>query len=410
MQILFTNLGLSSKIYLLRGSGESLLPDGRGGHKYYQSQDCWRLVVSNKNDLLTIEKYTGFLTRKGNMIEDRVYRDNTKKSTKVVSIEYVGKEDVYCPTVYNDEHIFVSQGVKTFNCSEIQLPNNMDESFVCCIGSLNLLHWDEMKETDAVEVYIDLLNAVMVDFIDKTENLPGMGRAHLFAKNHRAIGLGVLGYHSYLQSKGIPVESLQAKGANYEIFKTISNRANKRSQQLCSDFGLTSIREGYANTTTMAVAPTKSSSFILGQVSMGIEPYMSNYFVKDLAKVKSVFKNPFLEQHLEKLGLNTSETWEDLLAHNGSVQHLDIPNKEVFKTFSEISPAEVVLQAAQRQEFIDQSQSLNLYIHPSVPVKDINRLHISAWEQGVKTLYYQIGESSAQNFVRDISTCVSCEA
>ena len=294
-------------------------------------------------------------------------------------------------------------------CSEIQLPNNIDESFVCCIGSLNLLHWDEMKNTNAVEVYVDLLNAVMIDFINNTEHLPGMGRAHRFAKNHRAIGLGVLGYHSYLQSKGIPVESLQAKSANHEIFKTISERANKRSQELCSEFGITSIREGYANTTTMAIAPTKSSSFILGQVSMGIEPYMSNYFVKDLAKVKSVFKNPFLEEYLEELGLNTTEIWEDILAHNGSVQHLDIPNKEVFKTFSEISPSEIVLQAAQRQQFIDQSQSLNLYIHPSIPVKDINKVHIDAWKQGVKTLYYQIGESSAQNFVRDITTCVSCE-
>jgi ribonucleoside-diphosphate reductase alpha chain len=294
-------------------------------------------------------------------------------------------------------------------CSEIQLPNNVDESFVCCLGSLNLLHWDEMKNTNAVEVYIDLLNAVMRDFINSTEDLPGMVRAHRFAKNHRAIGLGVLGYHSYLQSKGVPVESLRAKNINHEIFKTISERANNRSQELCSELGITSIREGYANTTTMAIAPTKSSSFILGQVSMGIEPYMSNYFVKDLAKVKSVFKNPFLEKHLEELGLNTTETWEDILAHNGSVQHMDIPNKEVFKTFAEISPSEIVLQAAQRQQFIDQSQSLNLYIHPSVPVKDINKVHIDAWKQGVKTLYYQIGESSAQNFVRDITTCVSCE-
>jgi ribonucleoside-diphosphate reductase alpha chain len=294
-------------------------------------------------------------------------------------------------------------------CSEIQLPTDSFNSFVCCLGSINLLHWDDIKETDAVETYVLFLNAVMNEFIQKAEHLPGMRRAYRFAKDHRAIGLGVLGYHSLFQSKLIEFESLRAKQLNHEIFSTIRERADNASKWLHDAKGYTSIREGYANTTLMAIAPTKSSSFIHGQVSMGIEPIKSNYFIKDLAKSKTVYKNPFLEAELEKYELNTDETWDSILKKDGSVQHLNFPTKEVFKSFIEISPKEIVLQAAQRQKFIDQSQSLNLMIDPSVPAKDINQLYLYAHEEGVKTLYYQFSQSSAQAFARNILECASCE-
>jgi ribonucleoside-diphosphate reductase alpha chain len=295
-------------------------------------------------------------------------------------------------------------------CSEIQLPTDSFNSFVCCLGSLNLLHWDEIKACDAIEVYTMFLNAVMDEFIKKSYNMPGMKRAHRFAEQHRAIGLGVLGYHSLFQSKLIPFESLQAKQLNYDIFKTLKERSESASKWLHDEKGYRSLRDGYANTTMVAIAPTKSSSFILGQVSMGIEPIKSNYFIKDLAKSKTIYKNPFLIQELEKYGLNTYEVWESILKKDGSVQHLDFPTKEVFKSFIEISPKEIILQAAQRQAFIDQSQSLNLMIHPSVPAKDINQLYLYAHENGVKTLYYQFSQSSAQSFSRNILECVSCES
>jgi len=294
-------------------------------------------------------------------------------------------------------------------CSEIQLPTDSFNSFVCCLGSINLLHWDELKKTDAIEVYTQFLNAVIYEFINKSYKMPGMSRAHRFAEQHRAIGLGVLGYHSLFQSKLIPFESLQAKALNYEIFKTIKEKSEAASKCLYDGRGYISLRDGYANTTLVAIAPTKSSSFILGQVSMGIEPIKSNYFIKDLAKSKTIYKNPYLIQELEKYGLNTPEVWEDILKKDGSVQHLDFPTKEVFKSFIEISPKEIILQAAQRQQFIDQSQSLNLMIHPSVPAKDINQLYLYAHEEGIKTLYYQFSQSSAQSFSRNILECVSCE-
>jgi len=250
----------------------------------------------------------------------------------------------------------------------------------------------------------------MDEFIKKSYNMPGMKRAHRFAEQHRAIGLCVLGYHSLCQSKLIPFESLQAKQLNYDIFKTLKDKSEAASKWLHDEKGYKSIREGYANTTMVAVAPTKSSSFILGQVSMGIEPIKSNYFIKDLAKSKTIYKNPFLIQELEKYEMNTPEIWESILKKDGSVQHLDFPTKEVFKSFIEISPKEIVLQAAQRQAFIDQSQSLNLMIHPSVSAKDINQLYLYAHESGVKTLYYQFSQSSAQSFSRNILDCVSCES
>ena len=294
-------------------------------------------------------------------------------------------------------------------CSEIQLPTDSFNSFVCCLGSINLLHWDEIVETDAIEVYTHFLNAVMDEFIQKAEFMAGMKRAWRFAQQHRAIGVGALGYHSYLQSKLVEFESMEAKMINTTIFKTLKDRTEAASRWLHDAKGYKCIREGYANTTLIAIAPTKSSSFIHGAVSMGIEPIKSNYFIKDLAKSKTIYKNPFLIEELEKYGLNDKKTWESILKKDGSVQHLDFPTKAVFKSFIEISPKEVVIQAAARQKYIDQSQSLNLMIDPSVPAKDINQLYLFAHEQGVKTLYYQFSQSSAQAFARNILECASCE-
>lgn len=252
----------------------------------------------------------------------------------------------------------------------------------------------------------------MIDFINKSKGMAGMKRAYNFAEKHRAIGLGVMGYHSYLQSNLIPFESLQAKFINNTIFKTLKERSEIASKELFSldKYKYRSIRKGFANTTLLAIAPTKSSSFIHGQVSLGIEPIKSNYFIKDLAKSKTIYRNPFLINELKKYNLNEENIWSSILEKDGSVQHLDFPTKEVFKSFIEISPKEIILQAAQRQKYIDQSQSVNLMIHPSVKAKDINQLYIYAWENKIKTLYYQYSQNSSQSFVREINECKSCEA
>jgi ribonucleoside-diphosphate reductase alpha chain len=301
-------------------------------------------------------------------------------------------------------------------CTEIMLPASADESFVCCLSSMNLLHYDEWKDTDAVETMVCFLDAVMEDFIRRVQDIPFMQRAYNFAVRHRALGLGVLGWHSLLQSKRIPIESMDAYRLNTEVFRTIRDRASNASMDLARRFGEPEYLKGTGrrNATLLAIAPTKSSSFILGQVSPSIEPFMSNYHVKDLAKVKTTFKNPYLQQALRERGKDTDEVWQSIAARDGSVQHLDFlsdEERDTFKTFSEISQMTLVQQAAQRQAFIDQGQSLNLMIHPETPVRDINLLLLRAAEMGVKSLYYQYSVNAAQEFNRELLlSCRVCEA
>lgn len=299
-------------------------------------------------------------------------------------------------------------------CSEISLPSTSEESFVCCLSSMNILYYDQWKDTDAVELLVYFLDSVMTEFIDKAKHIKFMERAVKFAENHRALGLGWLGWHSYLQSKMVAFESMQAKMLNVQVAKNIKEAAYKASDKLAQEYGEPALLRGYGrrNTTLLAIAPTKSSAFILGQVSEGIEPARSNYYIKDLQKGKYTIRNPDLEKLLISKDKNTPEVWESILKTSGSVQHLDIltqDEKDVFKTFCEISPKEIIIQAAQRQKYIDQSQSLNLMIHSSIPVKDVNALLIEAWKLGVKTLYYQIGVNAAQEFSRNILSCKSCQ-
>ena len=316
------------------------------------------------------------------------------------------------PQVYKDK------GLKINNsnlCSEIMLSNSEDESFVCDLSSMNLLHYEEWKDTDAVEVLVYFLDAVMSEFISKTENMKFMDAPRNFAINQRALGVGVLGWHSLLQEKMIPFESFQAKMLNNQIWKSIRSRADKASEELASIFGEPPLLKGYGrrNTTTLAVAPTTSSSFILGQVSPSIEPLNSNYFVKNLAKGKFTYKNPHLENLLETKGENTDEVWNNILLKGGSVQHLDFlsqDEKDVFKTFGEISQKEIIIQAAARQKHIDQGQSLNIMIPPDTSPKDVNQLMIFAWENGIKSLYYQRSANPSQELARNILSCSTCES
>lgn len=300
-------------------------------------------------------------------------------------------------------------------CAEISLPSSKDESFVCDLSSLNLLHYDDWKNTDLIETLVYLLDAVMEEYIQKTKDLPFMKAAYNFAKNHRAIGIGVLGWHSYLQSKMISFESLQAKLINVEIWKLIKQKSYEASKQMAIEYGEPHTLRMYnmRNATTMAIAPTTSSSFILGQVSPSIEPLNSNYFVKDLAKGKYTYKNPYLKELLASKNKDTKEIWENILKKGGSVQHLDFlsqEEKDVFKTFGEISQKEIVIQAAQRQKYIDQSQSLNLMIHPKTSPKEASQLLIYGWENGIKTFYYQRSTNPAQELGRSLLECKNCEA
>ncbi|MCI4436556.1 MAG: hypothetical protein JHC33_07080 [Ignisphaera sp.] len=315
------------------------------------------------------------------------------------------------PDCYKDMDIVASN-----MCSEIALPSNPDETFVCVLSSMNLLHYDDWKDTDAVETLVKFLDTVVSEFIEKLEsaNSPFLQRVYNFVTRHRALGLGVLGWHSYLQSKMIGFESREAARLNYEIFKAIKDKSYSASIELGATYGCV-MNTNRRNTTLMAIAPTKSSSFILGQVSQCIEPLMSNYFINNTAKTVSVYKNPYLVKLLQDKNKDTQSTWNLILKADGSVQHLPFltdEEKEVFKTFAEINPNTIINQAATRQEFIDQAQSINLMIPPSMPVKEINQLYLDAWRMGVKSLYYQFSMSAAQEFNRSKymnTQCSSCE-
>jgi len=317
------------------------------------------------------------------------------------------------PQVYKDKDYKINASNL---CTEIALPSGPDESFVCCLSSMNALHYDEWKDTDAVKTLTYFLDAVMQEFIDKTDGTQFMQRAVQFAKRHRAIGIGVLGWHSYLQKHMIPWDSMDAMQKNSAVFSTIKEQSYNASEELAAKFGEPDVLEGYGrrNTTTMAVAPTKSSSIILGQISPSVEPLKSNYFVRDGAKLKSTQKNRFLEALLQQKGHDTRETWDSIMAEDGSVQHLDClteHEKDVFKTFAEIPQMAVIKQAAQRQQFIDQAQSINISIDPdTVSIKDINQLYIEAWKRGLKSLYYQKSVNAAQKFSRDVLECRVCES
>lgn len=316
------------------------------------------------------------------------------------------------PQVYKDKGMVINTSQM---CTEIIEYTDEFKSFVCCLSSINALQWDKIKDTDAIETLTYFLDAVYTEFIQKADGIPFMEKAVKFAKENRSIGVGVLGYHSLLQSKMIPFEGLEAMYINGDIFKTINEKTLKASKELAVLFGEPLVLKGYGErfTTRVAPAPTTSSSFILGQVSPSIEVILDNYFMKDLAKGKYVWKNPYLIKLLKEKNKDTVDVWTSILKHGGSVQHLkflDSREKLVFKTFGETSQLEIIRQAAQRQKHIDQSQSLNLMIHPDTSLKEVNTLFYEAWRSGIKTLYYQRSVNMAQKVSRDLMSCSSCEA
>lgn len=334
-----------------------------------------------------------------------------RRSTGYPFIFFTDNVNKNKPKVLKDKNIPI---YSSNLCSEIMLPCDENTSFVCNLSSVNLLYYDEWKETGFIQEMIYFLDSVLTEYIKKTENIPYMERAYNFAKKWRAIGLGVLGYHSYLQSKSIPFESDEARDVNVEIHKYIQKESLIASKEMAGIYGVPEGLEGYdmRHLCLNAIAPTSSSSVILGQVSPSIEPLESNYFENDTAKGVFTYKNKQLEKVLIKKALNTHEVWVDILRHNGSVQHVDYLNdheKKVFKTAIEISQYELIEQAAARQAFIDQGQSLNLFISPHKTMQENYDFLYKAWKAGLKSLYYHKSQNASQELIRD-NYCKHCEA
>lgn len=301
-------------------------------------------------------------------------------------------------------------------CTEILLSNSHEETFVCCIAAMNCVHFDQWKDTDAVEVLMMLLDAFLRDFIDKNKNNPLMARSVRFAENQMAVGIGLSGWHSYLQMNMIPIESIDAKFKNVEVFKRLRELSNQASKNLGDKWGRAPIFEGTniqrRHATVNAIAPNTSSSEIVYQWSQSIEPLYSNYYISAKAKNKRTVKNFWLEKLLEKKGVNNEEQWKKIMLSNGSVQKLDCLDeheKNVFKTFQEISPMELLIQNSVRQKYIDQGISFNTMIPYGTPAKDVSDYYLKAHELGIKTIYYQLNQNAAQEFTRrSIMECDTC--
>ena len=326
-------------------------------------------------------------------------------------------------------------------CSEIVLHTDESHSFVCCLSSLNLAKYDEWKNTDLIYYATMFLDGVMEEFIQKAKGMRGFENAVRSAEKGRAIGLGVLGWHSYLQSKGLAFEGLPAQFETRRIFSQIHTESERASRELAHTFGepLWCIGTGLRNTHRIAIAPTVSNSKLAGGISPGIEPIPANVFTDQSAKGTFIRKNPILEDYLTQINHNNKKVWDKILADGGSVQDLKflddyvftaeselikrkdfkgqfedelIPFKDVFKTFKEINQYEIVKQAGIRQQYVDQSVSLNLAFPKEATPKAINQVHMEAWKQGIKTLYYMRTESVLRGDIAASAldeSCISCD-
>lgn len=422
IQIILSNLGINARIYKGKSSGKYNLPDGKGGYKEYNCKSTFRLKIGSKSQAIIFNKNTGFLDRKGVVLENS-YRDNSIKFDTVISIQEVGRENVYCTTVDSTEHVWTCNSFITSNCMEIMLPNNEKETFVCCLLGMNLEYFDEWKNTDAVEIGVYFMDSMLQDFLNKMEKKRKENQEYYnvlykpaveFVQKYRALGMGSSGLHSYLQSKNIPFYSLTAMFHSTMIQKTIQTQAIAASEKMAMEYGRALAMEGTdvkrRHATLTAIAPNTSSSFIKNMQSQSIEPYISNYYVKDVSNVKTPIKNPYLEKLLEEKGYNTNEVWESILKNSGSVQHLDFlsqDEKDVFRTFAEIPQDFIIEMAAKRQQYICQSQSLNLMIGKDVEPDYIVYLILKAWKLGIKSLYYQLNVNQAQEFTKN-KECVAC--
>ena len=318
------------------------------------------------------------------------------------------------PISYRMNNLQVSM---TNICSEITLFTDEEHSFICCLSSLNLAKWDEFKDTDCIQTAIWFLDGVMEEFVQKSNGRDSLLRTHNHARKGRALGLGVMGWHTYLQQKQIPFNSIASTAYTHNIFSDLKIKAESASRQLAQEYGepLWCRGTGMRNTHLLAIAPTVSNSVITGGISAGIEPLPANIYTFNGAKGTFIRKNKSLEALLESKGENKDQWWDQMLSDGGSVMGLPdsilTPNeKEIFLTFPEINQLELVRQAAIRQRYIDQTQSLNLSFDPNDSPKWINQVHLEAWKLGVKTLYYLRTDSVIKGDLGSrMADCVACD-
>ena len=357
-----------------------------------------------------------------------------RRQTGQPYIMYRGNVNKQNPEAYK------KNGLKVFMtniCSEIVLHTDENHSFVCCLSSLNLSRYDEWKNTNLIYDATWFLDGVLEEFIQKAKYRKGFENSVRTAEKGRALGLGVLGWHTYLQQRGVAFEGLEAQYETRNIFSQIKIESEKASRDLAEEYGepLWCRDTGFRNTHLRAVAPTVSNSKLAGGISAGIEPVPANIWTDQSAKGTFIRKNKQLEGYLDKIGHDNKKVWDKIMADGGSVQglkflddwcflkgilmkckdvpefHEGVPFKDVFKTFKEINQLELVKQAGVRQQYVDQAVSLNLAFPKEATPKWINQVHLEAWKQGIKTLYYMRTESVLRGDIaaKAMEDCISCD-
>ena len=345
-----------------------------------------------------------------------------RKATGEPYIMFKGNVNKNNPPAYKDNALKVFM---TNICSEIVLHTDENHSFVCCLSSLNLAKYDEWKNSNLIYDSVWFLDGVLEEFLQKSKNRRGFENAVRSAEKGRALGLGVLGWHTYLQQKGLPFEGLLSQYETRRIFSQIKIESERASMALAEEYGepLWCVGTGFRNSHLRAIAPTVSNSKLSGNISAGIEPWAANVFTDQSAKGTFIRKNPTLVKELTKLNLNTDKIWKQILKDGGSVQGIkeldkvkvgkhDFPIKDVYKTFKEINQLELINQAGIRQQYIDQAVSLNLAFPAQAEPKFINKVHLEAWKKGIKTLYYMRTESVLRGDIAEQATsedCLSCD-
>ena len=352
-----------------------------------------------------------------------------RKATGEPYILFKGNTNKVNPKAYKANSLKVHM---TNICSEIVLHTDESHSFVCCLSSLNLAKYDEWKNTNLIYDATWFLDGILSEFIQRAKNMRGFQNSVRSAEKGRALGLGVLGWHTHLQQKGIAFEGLLAQFKTREIFSQLKLETERASRDLAEIYGepLWCAGTGMRNTHLRAIAPTVSNSKLSGNVSPGIEPWAANVFTEQSAKGTFIRQNGELKKVLKKLKIDNSEIWDKILADKGSVQDIKEldgwyfdgagrlnenegePVKNVFKTFKEINQLELVNQAGIRQTYIDQSVSLNLAFPSQAEPRWINKVHMEAWKKGIKTLYYMRTESVLRGDIAAEAMnpdCLSCD-
>jgi ribonucleoside-diphosphate reductase alpha chain len=425
IQLLLRNLGITSQVYDLGSAGAKDMPNGKGGLSSYECRASYRLYVSSRasvkllNDLIELHK-----VREGSTVEwvlseiaNEPFRNKPKTSLTVTGITADGEEPVYCWEIDNDSHLWTCNGVLTHN-SEITLPTAPNRTAMCFLSSLNLERFDDWKDSSIVEDMVEMLDNVIDVYIRKAP--PELWKSVASAKAERSIGLGMMGFHSYLQAQNVAFEGPIAAAINRRIFKHIDERARAHSKLLAKERGEAPDMEGTGERFSFisSIAPNASSSVLCNFTSPSIEPFNANIFVQKTRRGAFILKNKHLNEVLEtKYGLkgeDLEKAWDKIQEDGGSVQDLlfmDAHDKDVFKTAFELDQRWIVEHAAQRQPYISQAQSVNLFFPLDITTQVLHTVHKEAWEKGLKTLYYVRSKSASQIKRTTISTadCVACE-